>query len=104
MFSSWALVAIVAIIAGTVSSYLQNKNKKADRHRDEELLNNMEKKVERLTKRVQNLEAIAANDPDGFEEKNSTDYSEINLDDLEPEEQSKERVSRLANQLKNRQA
>lgn len=121
MFSSWALVAIVAIIAGTVSSYFQNNNKKADKQDNDETLENMEHEIDRLTKRIQNLEAIAANDPDGFKaEKSSTEYginfgetdsksgknakADIDIDfDTEQQEKPQEQVSRLANQLKNKQ-
>jgi len=106
MLSSWALVAIVAIIAGTISSYYQSKaksGKQADHFKQE--FDSLRSEIENLTDRIQNLEAIAANDPDGFTAEKSTQEKTIDfdMDDINQAESSRKSVSRIANQLKNKE-
>mgnify|MGYP006441922549 CR=1 FL=1 len=106
MLSSWALVAIVAIIAGTISSYYQSKTKsgkETDKFKEE--FDSLRSEMENLTQRIQNLEAIAANDPEGFKaEKEIKDKKsfDVDMDDIDQTESSRKNVSRIANQLKNK--
>ena len=105
MLSSWALVAIVAIIAGTISSYYQSKTKsgkETDKFKEE--FESLRSEMGNLTQRIQNLEAIAANDPDGFkaEEEIKDKGFDVDMDDIDQTESSRENVSRIANQLKNK--
>lgn len=96
-----ALVAIVAIGGGLLLEYQKNKLKLMEKSRkNENEVSDLRKEIKGLKSRIENLEAIAAGDPDEFSAE--PQMSDIELDMEEETEDNQERVSNLANDLANK--
>jgi len=101
--SSWVIVALVAIIASSITSYFENAKKTGNVRADlEKEIEGVNKKMQQIVKRIENLEAIAANDPDGFKRTEwDTSSIEFEQDEWRGDENTKE-INRMANHLKNK--
>jgi len=84
--------------------YQKNKMKMAKMgHQNEEEVEELRKYVNKLKKRIENLEAIAAGDPEEFKKGSGLGMKEIEIDEPEPKEQNEADVSKISNQLKSGQ-
>lgn len=94
-----AFIIITAIIGGYLIDYQKNKlewqskNSKQDKEVDD-----LRKLVQQMKKRIENLEAIAAQSPDEFRTGESNPRNFIEIDD--EESIKKENQKKVANQVK----
>lgn len=94
----WVLIPLVAIIGGFIIEYQKNKMQMMDRSRqNEEEVDDLRKLVNSLKGRIENLEAIAAGDPDEFSTGAGKGLEEIEIEDESSvEEENKQEVSNIA--------
>lgn len=95
----WVLIPLVAIIGAFILDYQKNKMKMMTQGRqNEQEVEEIRKLMESMKKRIENLEAIAAGDPDEFSTGAGRGMSEIEIDvEEELKRENKERVSEIAN-------
>lgn len=102
----WVLIPLVAIVGGLIIEYQKNKMAMMNRsQQNENELEELRNVVESLTGRIENLEAIAASEPDDFSSAKMGNSDKGSID-LEPsiEEENKQKVSEIANKKRrNRQ-
>lgn len=78
----WVLIPLVAIIGGFILDYQKNKMKMMNKGRqNEQEVDELRKLVESLKKRIENLEAIAAGEPEEFSTGAGVGMSEIEIED-----------------------
>jgi hypothetical protein len=93
----WVLIPLVAIIGGFIIEYQKNKMTMMDKSRqNEEEVEDLRKLVNALKGRIENLEAIAAGEPDDFSTGAGRGMEEIEIDELSTVEENKQEVSNLA--------
>lgn len=94
----WVLIPLVAIVGGFIIEYQKNKMKMMNRSRqNEEEVDDLRKLINSLKGRIENLEAIAAGDPDEFSTGAGKGLEEIEIeDDSSIEEENKQEVSNIA--------
>jgi hypothetical protein len=94
----WIIVALVAIIGGYIIDYQKNKLKWQDKSsKTAEDLDEVRTLVHQMKKRIENLEAIAANDPEEFKSKSSDPLGRIEMDrDEQIKNENQQKVSNLA--------
>jgi uncharacterized protein YlxW (UPF0749 family) len=92
------LIVIVSIVGGLVIEYQKNKMKMMSRSRqNEEEVDDLRKLVNSLKGRIENLEAIAAGDPDEFSTGAGKGMEEIEIEDeTSIEEENQKEVSNIA--------
>lgn len=77
-----ALIILTAIIGGYLIDYQKNKLKWQSQNKEsDEQLDDIRKELKRITKRIENLEAIAADDSAGRTHKSSASSVTIEIDD-----------------------
>lgn len=97
----WVLIPLVAIIGGFIIEYQKNKMSMMNRSRqNEEEVEDLRKLVNSLKGRIENLEAIAAGEPDDFSTGAGRGMEEIEIDESSTVEENKQEVSDLANKNK----
>lgn len=96
----WVLIPLAAIIGGMILEYQKHKMKMMSRtdHYAQEL-SDFKKLIENMRSRIENLEAIAAADPQEFKEQKKTD---VGMDDISVEEENQKQVRNLANKRRNK--
>ena len=101
--TGWIWVAIVAVIGAFVVEYQKNKMKLNTRSRhNEKEVEELRKLVNSLKNRIENLEAIAAGDPDTFASTGSgVGLSEIEIEDSDHKQENEQKVSKLADKRRN---
>ncbi|MCC5912795.1 MAG: hypothetical protein JJU46_00345 [Balneolaceae bacterium] len=68
----WVLIPLVAIVGGYIIDYQKNKLKwQSQTSSNEQELEELRLHLQQMRKRIENLEAIAAGDPEGFERSHS---------------------------------
>jgi hypothetical protein len=94
----WIIVALVAIIGGYIIDYQKNKLKWQDKSsKTAEDLDEVRTLVHQMKKRIENLEAIAASDPEEFKSKSSDPLGRIEMDrDEQIKNENQQKVSNLA--------
>ncbi len=93
----WVLIPLVAIIGGFIVEYQKNKMKMMNRSRqNEQEVDDIRKLVNSLKTRIENLEAIAAGDPDEFSTGAGKGMEEIEIDEHQIKEENKQEVSNIA--------
>lgn len=93
----WVLIPLVAIIGGFIIEYQKNKMKMMDRSRqNEQEVDDIRKLVNSLKTRIENLEAIAAGDPEEFSTGAGKGMEEIEVDERDLKEENKQEVSDIA--------
>lgn len=100
----WVLIPLVAIIGGFIIEYQKNKMTMMNKSRqNEEEVEDLRKLVNSLKGRIENLEAIAAGEPDDFSTGAGRGMEEIEIED-EPDikEKNKQEVSNLADKKRNK--
>ena len=92
------LIVIVSIVGGLVIEYQKNKMKMMSRSRqNEEEVDDLRKLVNSLKGRIENLEAIAAGDPDEFSTGAGKGMEEIEIEDeTSIKEENQKEVSNIA--------
>jgi hypothetical protein len=100
----WVLIPLVAIIGGFIIEYQKNKMTMMNKSRqNEEEVEDLRKLVNSLKGRIENLEAIAAGEPDDFSTGAGRGIEEIEIED-EPDtkEKNKQEVSNLADKKRSK--
>lgn len=93
----WVLIPLVAIIGGFIIEYQKNKMKMMNRSRqNEEEMEDLRKLVNSLKGRIENLEAIAAGEPDDFTTGAGKGMEEIEVDEESLKEENQQEVSDIA--------
>lgn len=93
----WVLIPLVAIIGGFIMEYQKNKMKMMNRSRqNEQEVDDIRKLVNSLKTRIENLEAIAAGDPEEFSTGSGKGMKEIEIDEQDLKEENKQEVSDIA--------
>lgn len=94
----WIIVALAAIIGGYIIDYQKNKLKWQDKSsKTAEDLDEIRTLVHQMKKRIENLEAIAASDPEEFKSKASDPLGRIEMDrDEQIKNENQQKVSNLA--------
>ncbi|MDZ7680954.1 MAG: hypothetical protein U5J63_04375 [Fodinibius sp.] len=94
----WVLIPLVAIIGGFIIEYQKNKMSMMNRSRqNEEEVEDLRKLVNSLKGRIENLEAIAAGEPDEFSTGAGKGMEEIEIDDSTIKQENQQEVSNMAN-------
>lgn len=94
----WIIVALAAIIGGYIIDYQKNKLKWQDKSsKTADDLDDIRTLVHQMKKRIENLEAIAASDPEEFKSKASDPLDRIKMDgDEQIKNENQQKVSNLA--------
>ncbi|MDX1637445.1 MAG: hypothetical protein R3281_05725 [Balneolaceae bacterium] len=94
----WVLIPLVAIIGGFILDYQKNKMKMMNKGRqNEQEVEEIRKLVESLKKRIENLEAIAAGEPEEFNTGAGRGMSEIEIDEeASMKKENQRKVSEIA--------
>lgn len=94
----WVIIVLAAIIGGYIIDYQKNKLKWQDKSsKTTDDLDEIRTLLHQLKKRIENLEAIAANDPEGFKSKSSDPLDRIEIDkDEQVKKENEQKVSNLA--------
>lgn len=94
----WVLIPLVAIIGGYIIDYQKNKLKWQNQTTSNETeLEELRTIMQQMKKRIENLEAIAANDPKDFRNPGKEPFQKIEIDDFEKTaEKHRSDVERMA--------
>jgi hypothetical protein len=100
----WVLIPLTAIVGGLIVEYQKNKMEmmRQNQQNQDELMD-LQKEVKSMRTRIENLEAIAATEPESFKSpasKSDTDTSI--LDDVEFKEENRSSVEEMAQRKRNR--
>ncbi|MEX0823552.1 MAG: hypothetical protein WD008_04135 [Balneolaceae bacterium] len=80
----WVLIPLVAILGGYIIDYQKNKLRwQAKNTKYDEEVGELRKLIQQMKKRIENLEAIAANDPSEFDKDSADPLHRIEVDDSE---------------------
>ena len=95
---SWVIIVLVVIIGGYIIDYQKNKLKWQDKSsKTSEDLDEIRTLVHQMKKRIENLEAIAASEPEEFKSKSSDPLDRIEMDgDEHIKKENEQKVSNLA--------
>ncbi len=95
----WVLIPLVAIIGGYIIDYQKNKLKWQNQTNSNEAeLEDLRVLANQLKSRIENLEAIAAGDPDEFSSFEGDSLGKIEVDDKESQkEKNRSTVKNIAN-------
>lgn len=94
----WVLIPLVAIIGGYIIDYQKNKLKWQNQTISNEAeLEDLKKLTDKLKSRIENLEAIAANDPEEFTSQESNSFGSIDTEVDERESQREKNRSKVDN-------
>ena len=98
----WVLIPIVAIIGGYIIDYQKNKLKWQNQtSSNESELEEIRLITQQLKKRIENLEAIAANEPDHLSNENIDPLERIEMDGEVEKTENKNRVADMATKKEN---
>jgi hypothetical protein len=93
----WVLIPLAAIIGGMILEYQKNKMKLMNKSRqNEQEVDDVRKLVNSLKTRIENLEAIAAGEPEEFKTGSGIGMKEIEIDEMDHKKENKQKVSDLA--------
>ncbi len=93
----WVLIPLAAIIGGMILEYQKNKIKLMNKsHQNEQDVDDLRKLVNTLKTRIENLEAIAAGEPEEFKTGAGAGLKEIEIEETDHKEENKQKVSELA--------
>jgi flagellar basal body rod protein FlgG len=94
----WVLIPLVAIIGGYIIDYQKNKLKWQNQTNSNEAeLEDLKELTSQLKSRIENLEAIAAEEPDEFASDGNNSYSTIEVDDRETQrEKNRSKIENIA--------
>lgn len=99
----WVLIPLVAIIGGFIIEYQKNKMEMMNRSRqNEQEMEDLRKLVNSLKGRIENLEAIAAGEPDEFSTGAGKGMEEIEIEEESIKKENQQDVSDIADKNKRR--
>ena len=100
----WVLIPLVAIIGGFIIEYQKNKMSMMNRSRqNEEEVEDLRKLVNSLKGRIENLEAIAAGEPEDFSTGAGKGMEEIEVEeDKSIKRENQQEVSDIADKRRSR--
>ena len=100
----WVLIPLVAIIGGFIIEYQKNKMSMMNRSRqNEEEVEDLRKLVNSLKGRIENLEAIAAGEPEDFSTGAGKGMEEIEIDEDESiKRENQQEVSDIADKRRSK--
>lgn len=100
----WVLIPLVAIIGGYIIDYQKNKLKLQNQtSSNESELEELRVMMKRMSKRIENLEAIAANEPSDFSSAGKTDFHKIEIDNYESHsDENRRNVEKMAKKQENK--
>jgi len=100
----WVLIPLVAIIGGFIIEYQKNKMSMMNRSRqNEEEVEDLRKLVNSLKGRIENLEAIAAGEPEDFSTGAGKGMEEIEVEEDESiKRENQQEVSDIADKRRSR--
>lgn len=99
----WVLIPLVAIIGGFIIEYQKNKMKMMNRSRqNEQEMEDLRKLVNSLKGRIENLEAIAAGEPDEFSTGAGKGMEEIEIEEESIKKENQQDVSDIADKNRRR--
>ena len=88
------LIVIVSVVGGFIIEYQKNKMQMVGRSRqNEEEVEDLRKLINSLKNRIENLEAIAASDPDNFSVGAGKGMEEIEIDEEDIKKENQQQVS-----------
>lgn len=89
-----ALIILTAIIGGYLIDYQKNKLKwQSTNTKQNEEVDDLRKLLQQMKKRIENLEAIAAQNPDEFRANDSNPRDFIEIDDESIKEKNQQKVA-----------
>lgn len=95
--TGWVWIVIVAIVGSFIIEYQKNKMKLMNRSRqNEEDVDDIRKLVNSLKTRIENLEAIAAGEPEDFKTGAGAGMKEIEIEEDDIKKENREKVSEIA--------
>lgn len=93
----WVLIPLAAIIGKFIMEYQRNKITMTNRSlQNQENMEDIRKLVNSLKGRIENLEAIAASDPDSFSVGAGKGMQEIEIDEESIKKENQQQVSDIA--------
>jgi hypothetical protein len=93
----WVLIPLVAIIGGFIIEYQKNKMAMMNRSRqNEQEVDDLRKLVNSLKGRIENLEAIAAGEPEEFSTGAGKGMEEIEIEEESIKKDNQQQVSEIA--------
>ncbi|MEX0646320.1 MAG: hypothetical protein WEA56_03170 [Balneolaceae bacterium] len=93
----WVLIPLVAILGGYIIDYQKNKLKwQSENHQQSEEVDDLRKMVLQLKKRVENLEAIATEDPSDISSTGADPLGRIEIDNEGLKNENEQNVARMA--------
>ncbi|REL38931.1 hypothetical protein DYD21_02970 [Rhodohalobacter sp. SW132] len=100
----WVLIPLVAIIGGYIIDYQKNKLKWQNQtSSNESELEELRGMVNQMARRIENLEAIAANEPSDFSSARKNDFHKIEIDPYESHaEENRKNVEQMAKKQGNK--
>jgi hypothetical protein len=95
--TGWVWIVIVAIVGSFIIEYQKNKMKLMNRSRqNEEDVDDIRKLVNSLKSRIENLEAIAAGEPEEFKTGAGAGMKEIEIEEDDLKNENQKKVSEIA--------
>lgn len=98
-----AIIVIVSVVGGLLIEYQKNKMKMMSKsNQNQQEVDEVRKLVNSLKTRIENLEAIAAGEPEEFKTGAGAGMKEIEIDEMDQAEENKQAVSDIANKQQSR--
>lgn len=93
----WLLIPLTALLGGYIIDYQKNKLKwQSENHQQSEEVDDLRKMVLQLKKRIENLEAIAAEDPSDISRTGANPLGRIEIDNEGLKNENEQNVARMA--------
>lgn len=93
----WAVIPLVAIIGSFYIEHQKLKMKMMEKgEQSQQEVDEVRKLVNSLKTRIENLEAIAAGEPESFKTGAGTGMKEIEIEEADPKKENRQTVSNIA--------
>jgi len=93
----WAIIPIVAIIGSFYIEHQKLKMKMAEKgQQNQQEVDEVRKLANSLKTRIENLEAIAAGEPEAFKTGAGKGMKELEIEEADPKEENREQISNIA--------
>ena len=92
----WVLIPLVAIVTSFILKFQRNQYLMADKNREmNKEVQDLENQMQAMQRRIENLEAIAAAEPDNFREEKAKQNNPLGFEDT-PEQANRKTVEKMA--------
>lgn len=103
MWEIWVIIPLVAILGSFYLEYQKNKMKMMQQgSQNEEEVEDLRKYIDKLKTRIENLEAIAAGEPDTFKTGAGLGVKEIEINEPNLKKENEAEVGRISNHLRSK--